>query len=154
MPEATFTIEQVFTKEGAKNGKPWKRFDIKPVEHPDDRYKTFSASIGSKAVEWTGAKVTAEYTENEYGRDITELRLEGAPPEPGAKPYEKAAENPKTQRSIAAAVALKEAVATVSHTIKVDDDLETIGKKVGPLTRKYFNLLNELSGAPPEVPFE
>lgn len=150
MPEATFTLAKVFTKDGEHDGRKWVRYDLKPADDDDARYSTFSDSIGSKAQEWEGAKVTVAYEETERGNKITDLRQESAPAD---KPQFSKQARPEEQRNIHASVALQQAVATLTHTIKVDTETEEIRKRVLPLARAYYHTLRELVGDDEGVPF-
>lgn len=69
---STVTFDSVYTKEGAKNGKAWKRWDFKAG---DTRYSTFSQVVADKIS--TGQSVTIEYDEVQSGdytnRTITDV---------------------------------------------------------------------------------
>jgi hypothetical protein len=53
LSQTTGTIEKVYTADGVKNGKAWKRYDTK-LAGGDGRYSTFDESLGEAAIQAEG----------------------------------------------------------------------------------------------------
>jgi hypothetical protein len=158
MSEATVLIKKIEEKDGKR---PYKLIDGNSVE-----YATFKDDIIRPARELIDKTATITFTEKETekdGRTYTNRYLDKveAAPEPVEEPkfgdgsYVKGKENPSTQRSISAAVALQQAVATLAHTFPPDATSRQVFERVGPLASEYFRWLLQRTGlqTDEDIPF-
>lgn len=151
-------VEKLTTKEGVKDGRTWKRTAAKNVLD-GEWYSTFDEALAAKLVE--GKRFKVEYESKPVnGRVIRDLKtvelVEAEEPQSnGDGTYVKAKENPSTQRSISAAVALQSAVATVSHTIGKDTPVGDAADRVNTLASHYFRWLLQRTGleTDSDIPF-
>lgn len=115
-------------------------------------YATFKEAIIAPARELEGKSAVLNFTvkttikdgttyTNRYLDKVDPAAEETPEPKLGDGSYVKGRENPSTQRSIAAAVALQQAVATINHTIGKDLTAKDINEKVEPLAHAYFLFL-------------
>ena len=111
------------------------------------------ACRGQRADIEISTKVNGNFTNN-YLDEISPANPTEAPL-PGSGNYVKGKEAPETQRAIAAAVALKEAVNTANHTVRPDMTAKEVSEKVLPLASSYFHWLLWRSGLGTEedIPF-
>lgn len=86
------TIEAVTSKEGATNGKPWRKFSVKTAD--GTFYSTFDAALAEQANAFKGKKATVGWkpsgSEGQY-RDIVSVAAvaEAAPPAASGIPTER-----------------------------------------------------------------
>lgn len=125
LPDTQVVIERVWTSEGEGDYGPYTKYDVQPAEDRTARYVTYKDELGLKAQANVGRKVllTWEAPKKEGNRpklvNISDpLDDTVSAPTPGTGDYVKGKEAPETRRSIAAAVALKEAVNTWSASTK------------------------------------
>lgn len=159
MSETTTTvIEKVFTANGNKNGREWTRYDVKAGD--GRKYVTFKDPVGRAAQGCEGHPAELEFTvqTNDRGTNYLldavrgPLNADAVPKKPeGGNGYVKAQENPDTQRSIRASVALEHAVASYTD-FPQGATPKQVAEIVLPLADAYMNWLAERSAAPAEKP--
>jgi hypothetical protein len=149
-------VEKKVVKEGANDGRPWKRTAVKDVIS-DDWLSTFDEGLAAKLEE--GKRYRVEYESKPVnGRVLKTLKsvepIEAEEPPNGGEPI-RARENPSTQRSISASVALQQAVTTMSHTVGTSMTPKEASERVLPLAAEYFRWLLQRTGleTDADIPF-
>lgn len=136
---STVLVEDVVEKEGATNGKAWKRYGLK--DGNGDWYSTFESGVITPGLK--GQRVEVEWEANGNFKNLLRATPQDAKPEPGTGNYIKGKEAPETQRNIRASVALENAVA---WCIGNDETRATLSEHgVVKVARVFYNALQELA---------
>ncbi len=144
--------------EAADGKKPFKLFDGNGRD-----YATFDTTRGTEAMAFVGkqAKITFSEKPSKDGR-FTNRYLDAIEEIPtdeehalGDGTYVKGKENPSTQRSIHASVALQQAVATLTHTVGMNATPKEVSERILPLASEYFRWLLQRTGleTDEDIPF-
>lgn len=152
MSTATVLIDKIAESSGtAKSGKPWTKWAIKDAN--GEYYSTFSRDVLNGAKE--GDRVEIDFDVDGKFKNLTAVRPVEAEPKLGDGSYVKGRENPDTQRSISASVALQQAVATMAHTIGTSVTPKAASERVLPLAAEYFRWLIQRAGleSDEDIPF-
>lgn len=91
---ATLTFDQVFTKEGEKNGKSWKRWDFK---FGDDRYSTFQKKLADKIT--VGEPATIEFDVTAGSNGYTNRTITAVLASQGVEPYQESSSSPEAVKT-------------------------------------------------------
>jgi hypothetical protein len=152
MSEATVVIDKVFTKEGEKNGKSWKRYDIK--DRNENRYSTFNATQGELAEHGVGKRFKLIYEESQFGNNLKEISgpvEEETPPTPGAGNYIRSTPASAELKGKAVNTALMQAVAAMTHTITPAMTPKEASERILPLAAAFLLWNLEQNNIGPEI---
>jgi hypothetical protein len=158
MSEATVLVQSVELKEGVsqKTGKPYRRVIL--TDGNGNQHSSFEVGMYEIAKPYEGKQAIVDAIPNGKFSDL--LSVKPLPEDPkeklGTGDYVRGQTAPADKKSIHASVALKEAVASLSHTIRPDDEAVEIHKRVAALGDFYFSWLQTKSGFlldDPDVPF-
>jgi len=157
VPETEVVIAEAKKyKEGSSAKGPWTVWHI--TDGNGDKFSTFSSSHFKLACDLVGQRAKITFDENDKGKTITELAgpLDNAEPKLGTGDYVRGQTAPNDKRSMAASVALKAAVDSLSHTIPTTTAAKGAHDIVVPLANSYFLWLLEKGGMsvePDDIPF-
>jgi len=160
MPETTAVIEGVETKSGDTNGRAWTKY---AVMAGGQFYSTFEKSLVEPAYQLEGKPAVIEFTESGKFKNLVSVKAaeNGAvvseAPKAGDGSYVKATENPRTQRAIAASVALQASVAAYSGSFGFEHTPKQVSEKVRPLAQDLYRFLLQLGGVwddDVDIPFD
>ncbi len=143
-------------KTGTGKKGPWTRYALK--DGNGDYYSTFQKSAFDPAYELKGKKAKVTYEVDGDFKNIVSIEPAEEESEDvkfGDGSYVKGKENPSTQRSISAAVALQQAVASMTHTIGTSMTPKEASERVLPLASEYFRWLLQRTGleTDEDIPF-
>ncbi len=154
---ATVLVDSIDEKNGVSDkGRAWTKFALKDAN--GEFYSTFDGSVIAPARNLIGQRVEIDYEVSGKFKNLTAIREIAQPaedPKFGDGSYVKGKENPSTQRSISAAVALQQAVGSMTHTIGTSMTPKEASERVLPLASEYFRWLLQRTGleTDEDIPF-
>jgi hypothetical protein len=159
MPEtATLLLSEVKKlKDGVTTKGPWTLYGV--IDGNDELFgTTFSESLYDKLKGFEGKKVLVEFEDTEKGRNIKGIsdppaESNGDTPALGDGTYIRGQTAPADKASINRAVALKAAVATLTHTLPSTAVATEAVLKIGPLCHAYEIYLNTGNWPQDDPPF-
>ncbi len=154
---ATLVIAQIpEPKTGTGKKGAWTRYAFK--DGNDEFYSCFSKTVFEPAYGLKGQKAQVTYDVDGDFKNIVKIEPaedEAEEPKLGDGSYIKGQEHPSKQRSIHAAVALQQAVASMTHTIGTSMTPKEASERVLPLAGEYFRWLLQRTGleTDEDIPF-
>lgn len=148
MPETTVMVAEVkHVKDGTSAKGPWSLYHV--IDGNGEKFAAFNKGLVAIAEGLVGKKATLGYDENEKGKSLKEIHAapeEAETPALGTGEYVVGQKAPSDKRGINAAVSLKAAVETLSHTIPTDATPKQASERILPLAGAYMLWLSIQSG--------